>query len=453
MRMIVWLRLATVVACGVLLALATPVAAQTATALVREEQELPGAPGQVVDSIGNSAVNHVGGYAFGVVTVGTGTLSTGWGNATGGAGTVLRTEGIFGDYDQTSWESFYGMANSGALSYSPLCTYIPSGTTSLDSVWLEDTFIAMEETAYPHAAGYYWSFGSRPGVTADGVPYFVGGITTTPGGSTQNRGLFYGMSATPLLMGGDTLPNLPYVLDTSSTVSFDYRFSALGTNYMGEVQMDTTSTVDNAMVMNGSGLMLGGGLVREGSTMPEAIGGLPGENWDNFDYLSITESGSYLMTGDSDAASGVDEFVIVNGQVVMREGDMLGDYTLSGSIEGGYMNEDGDWAVVWDVNEPGRANIEVLIVNGDIVLKEGDAVDWDGDGLPDADAIVTDFTGLSALTVGDRGMRGEDFFDIYTTIDVDIDGRVFEGGFRLSIPEPATFSLLLLGGLALLRRR
>ena len=45
--------------------------------------------------------------------------------------------------------------------------------------------------------------GSRPGVSNDTIPYWVGGITNVEGGITVLRGLFYGTDASPLLMGGD----------------------------------------------------------------------------------------------------------------------------------------------------------------------------------------------------------------------------------------------------------
>jgi len=38
--------------------------------------------------------------------------------------------------------------------------------TSLDGVWLDDTWVNMEEEVYPWAPGFWWSFGSRPGTTA-----------------------------------------------------------------------------------------------------------------------------------------------------------------------------------------------------------------------------------------------------------------------------------------------
>jgi len=124
---------------------------------------------------------------------------------------------------------------------------------------------------------------------------------------------------------------------------------------------------------------------------------------------------------------------------------------LSGAMEGGYMNENGDWAVVWDVDTPGEINVEALIVNGELLPMEGEAVDWTGDGVIDPDAIIDGFTGISSLTVGDRGLDG--MFDVYFAADIDVAAdEVLEGGFRLIVPEPTSLVLFALG-VTLLRRR
>lgn len=434
--------------------LAAPAFGQTASALIREGGPLPGDdPANTVSSINNPNINHANGYGFSVNTntPGGATISHVWGHPTGGLGTVLRSEGIFGDYEQTSYESWWGMSNAGEICYSPISNHIPSGSTSLDGVWVDAIPVAVEETVYPHLPGYWWSFGSRPDITADGKPYFVGGITDTFGGSTDNRGLFFGFDTQPLLFGGESYPGLPFPLSTASTVSFDYRMSALGNNYLAEVVLDTTSATDAAMVLNGAGLVLGGTLVREGNAVPAAIGGLPGENWANFDFLSITEGGQWLMTGDTSADAAVDEFVIVDGTIIMREGMATPDgNVINGAIEAGYMNANGDWGVIWDV-DTAKANVEVLIVNGETVLMEGMEIDWDGNGLVDDGVTLIDFTGISAMCIGDQ--RPDGSFDVFFVADCNVGGTTLEGAFRLTIPEPATLTLLAVAGLVLRRRR
>jgi hypothetical protein len=68
------------------------------------------------------------------------------------------------------------------------------------------------------------------------------------------------------------------------------------------------------------------------------------------------------------------------------------------------------------------------------VLKEGDPVDLNGDGIVDPTKKLSDFTGISALTVSDRDNLGD--VNIYFTADVDTAGTTsltddIEGFFKL----------------------
>ncbi len=437
---------------GAVLALAaTPLSAgPVPSALLVEDQPLPDMPTELVNSINNTAVNHVGGYAVTVNTTGSGTtLSHVWGSADGGPGATLRTEGTIGDLQQNSFESFFGLSNSGSVAYSPSSTDLVAGGTGLDGVWLDDQVVAIEEQPVPGVPGMYWSFGSRPGVTAGDNIYWVGGVTDTPGGSTQGRYLLLGSGATPLLFDGQLIPGLADPLDD---LSFDFRLSSLGTHFIAEIGTDTgSSTNDNSMVVDGQVAMSNGAPLTEGSPIPAASGGLPGENWDNFDYAGITQAGIWLITGDTDGDTTTDEIVVLDGQIVYREGDTLGGEVLSGSIEGAYLNEDGDVAFIWDIQDN---SLEALFFNDELLVREGDAVDLDGDGEVELDSILTNFTGISSMTMSDR--YGADLVDIYFTADVDTPAGTVEGYFRLVVPEPGTLGLLvasILAGLSTRRRR
>jgi hypothetical protein len=416
---------------------------QVATALVFEGQPLAGAPDYTVSSINNAAVTGADGWAFTVNTLGADDIvSVAYGTFGVAAPDVLAEEQVTLEYQQDSWESFFGLADDG-VAYSPSCTRIADGVTGLDSVWLDDQIVAIEEMVYPHEAGYWFSFGSRPDATRDGVPYFVGGITDEQGGSTDNRGLFYGWDTQPLVIGGMMIPGLPDpVVFGSAAVSFDYRVSAYGAHWIAEIATDTGSSAnDGAMLYDGELLMAGGLPVVEGGAVPESIGGLAGENWDNFDFCGVTEDGQWLLTGDTDYSDTLlDEIVVVNGVIVLREGDLVDGMPLNGSIEGGYMNEQGDWAVIWDV-DTADANVEVLILNGSIVLMEGMPVDVDGDGVWDDGTAVADFTGISSLVLADRDAQGR--ARAYFTADCEVPGAAPVAGQvdlpadeRLGLDEP-----------------
>jgi hypothetical protein len=420
----------------------SPASAFVATALLRESAAIPGTPaGHFANALNNTAVNHAGGYSVTVNTTnGVTTLSHVWGNASGGAGAILRTEGTFGPLVQTNFEGFHGLADAGEIAYSPVGAGGPVG--SFDSVWLDDAPVAMEGDPVPTLAGQYWRFASRPGVTSDGHPYWVAGIASTPEGGTENVGLFYGAGATVVLVGGQVVPGIPTPLSTSNSVDFDYRYSGLGTHYIAPVRLAAVMANDDAIVKDGSGLTIGGTLVREALAVPAAAGGLANEHWGTLDFVGIRETGSWFFTGNTDAAIGVDEIVVRDGSVAIREGDVLDGRTLTGEIEGAYLNDEGDLALIWDVTD--AVPLEALYVSDALALLEGDAVDLNGDGVVEAGSVLADFTGTSVLTLSDRDASG--IVRAYFTADIDTAGTAsalddIEGFFCLPVATAAATSV------------
>jgi hypothetical protein len=399
--------------------------AQLASALLREDDEL--LPGEEISSLSNTAVNHVGGYACSLNTSGTGTVSRIWGNPDGGPGMLLRSEMTIGDLQQVSFESFYGMGDMGELAYGTTSTNTVSGETGLDGVWLDDLPVLHELDPVPTLPGQFSTFNSRPTSSGAGGIYWVGGITASQGSSTQNRCLFSGLGATVEIMGGDFLPGIDEPIKTgSSNIDFDFRVSRFETNWINLVQVDTSSSNDGVMVINGVPIMSGGSMMREDTPIPESVGGLPDERWDNFDFFGINDVGDFLITGDTSASSSIDEFVSFNGEIILREGTVLDldgvPWTLDGSIEGGYMNKETDWAVIWDIEDADGENLEALLVNGEVLLVEGDPVDGNGDGVIDENddnGLLANFTGISSLTIGPRvgGVA-----NVYFTADIDFNG-------------------------------
>jgi len=382
---------------------------QVASVLFIEDAPLPNAPEFTTGNINNPDVNGPLGWCFTVTASDQAgqTISLAYGTLLGGAPGVIRTEQAFDDYVQDSWESFFGMADADVC-YSPSCTRTSDGEGGLDSVWFGDDLVAIEEEAYPHLDGWYWRFGSRPGVTRDGVPYFVGGITDSQGGATQVRGLFYGPDGAPVIIGGMAIAGLPDpVVTNTSAVSFDFRFSAYGSHLIAEVDTDTGDTAANShVVMDGAVVMAGGLPLSEGGVIPESMGGLPGEMWDNWDYLGVTETGHWLVTGDTNGPTTQDEFLMVDGEIILREGDLVDGMALTGGIERAYLGEDGDWVCVWDVVTD-DGNMDAMILNGAIVLMQGMPVDFDGDGVTDPAYVVNDFTGMAAVAVAERDAYGQ----------------------------------------------
>jgi hypothetical protein len=395
-------------------ALAVTVQAQEVRCLLDEGAPVPGLAGHTVSSISNTAVNQLGGYACSINTTdGLTTRSVVWGAATfGAAGAPLQVEGTLGIYEQTAFESFFGIDDAGTVSYGPTCTDTVSGTTGLDSVFFGATPVAVEGEPIPTLPGKVYRFNSRPGATAAGVPFWVGGINDGTSGANEGEALFYGLGATPLYKTGDLLAGAPAAIDG---IDFDTAFSALGTHHLAGVLLALSTAEDFLVVMDGAPLSLGGALAQEDQPVPAAIGGLPSEVWGSFDSFGVNEAGDFMITGNTDGgATATNEFVIKNGVILHREGDVLDGRVLTGAMEGAAMNANGEIAFVWDVEDPG-GDLEALYFDGALLLLEGDPVDMTGDGVPDPGATVANFTGIAAVTLGAERA-------VYFTADVDFLG-------------------------------
>ena len=419
-----------------------PANAQVASKLVLEGEEVDsnGFPGHIISSVNTPAKNAIGGWAVAVLTSdGMESLHHGFGSTDGIAPPrVLGSETTVGPYVQTSWETRIGVSDTGSLCYSASGTGGPDG--GFDSAWVDLTPIAIEGEPLPPGPyqHMFWSFASAPTITANGVPVFSAGTRPTVGGSTTERGLFDG-DGTPIVYCGDLLAGAPDVLDCADSIDFDFKVSAYGNQYIFDALAITTGPLttsnDDFVAISGSALYIDGMIVQEDQPIPASIGGQVGEKWDTFDYFGINEFGEYIFTGDSiDGAGGLsqDEFVVVNGQIVAREGTTIDGKAVNGAIEDADMNESGDWAVIWDIDDP--SNIEALFFNGQFVIAEGDEIDIDGDGLVDALTSITDFNGLSGgVKVGNRDANGN--VSIYFAADVNNQfGNNLEGLFRVVMP-------------------
>ncbi len=419
---------------------------QIATSLVNEGDEVDsnGFPGDNIGTINNVAVNNIGGWA---TTLNAGTTSHIYGSVDGIAPAgIIFSETTEGPLVQTSFESRFGISDFGDVCYSASGNGGPDG--GFDSAWVNTIGFAIEgaEITTGPLAGLFWSFASAPTMNANGVGYFSGGTRTTVGGGTSARGLWGTDSETPILYSGDELPGLPAPIDGGSSIDFSYKFSRFGSAYILDGIMETTGTglpsgEDHVVIMDGAGLFLDGQLVQEGMIVPVAIGGDGAEEWGSgFDFFGVSDMGEYLFTGDTTGDISSDEYLVLNGAIHLREGDTLGVDTLSGAIEAADMNNNGDWAVVWQISGVGTS----LVYNDQVLLRLDEQVDFNGDGVIDAGdngATVDDFEVFTnALAVSDRDASGN--VSIYLPLDVDPDGpggssTLQEGVYKITVSEPA----------------
>jgi hypothetical protein len=403
------------------LSLAAPAFAQTA--LIREEDPAPdGTLGRTVRSIGVAAVNQAGGYACTMTTGGfaLSNINEVWGNLDGGAGTVLRTESQIGDLVQTQISSFFGISEA-SVAYMAQAWNTVTSAQNLNGVWQDDIPLAIEDDPVP-GTNLFWVGAERPGLTQSGIPYFIGVVTDTQGGLGSQRGLYLGDVTVPIYNSGQSYPNLPVPL-SSRAVESSFRFSAMGNHHIAPLDLDTSDATDRVVAIDGAGLVLDGTLTQESRLIPASIGGI-GDRWAGFGAFGINESGDYVFTARTDADVTRDWALVRNGAIWAREGDTLGGEVLATSFEAASLNENGELAFVTEIEDGAGGTLDALYFEDRVLLKEGDEVDWDGDGVLDPAVVIDRLTPFNAIALALDGT-------IYFTADVTVGFDVLTGFFAI----------------------
>jgi hypothetical protein len=290
----------------------------------------------------------------------------------------------------TGGEGTMGIGDNQEFNYSP-------SYRGNDAVYTHNGLLAVENT---HAPGFpdtvNSTFHSRPTMIPGGAAYWVSGFNESGGTSSEGRMFYTSSDATPgnitvIFKSDDVIGG--FTIDRPSGIGFDYDMSDNGAHHIHELLMDTGSTTDDGFVY------VDGSLVAR-ETDPTG----QGDNWDNFDHMSINNSGDYLFSGDTDGATSSDEFVAYNGSIVIREGDTIDGFQLTSSayVRGLAMRNDGWAAHVWarsggdEVLFVGEGND--LAASSQQVVATGDSVDTNGDMVPDY--VINDFNASSFPAVG-----------------------------------------------------
>src|SRR5690606_8664052 len=208
-----------------------------------------------------------------------------------------------------------GIGDNGEFIYSP-------SIDGNDGVWTDQGYLLADGDPAPGYGGDTLStFNSRPTMDANGTADWVGGVNNGAGGTaTVNRALYMSTDRTPattsiVLRSGDVYDG--FIVDGgSSGIDFDYEFSDDGTQNILGLVFNTGSTANDAAVgVNGSVV------AQEGQPTGS------GDNWANFDNLRILDNGTYGWTGDTDGDTATDEFLSINGTILLREGDTVDGLT------------------------------------------------------------------------------------------------------------------------------
>ncbi len=405
--------------------------AQTDARLVaREGLTLPGSGAATVNSVNTAFVNGNGQVGF------LGILSD-------NARFIFFDDSIiFLNTDVTSptltgGEGTIGISNTGGFAYSPS---IDGG----DGIYSHIGVLARDGDPFP--GGRFYQFNSRPRMSADGTAWWIGGTSDTSTGS-NNQDVFWKVDTstgspvhTQVLKGGDTIGGR---IISSTGLDFNYDISDNGLHFINEVSFAGAS--GNSVVLNGSTI-----IVDEDAP----VGDGSGNNWGSIRFSSINNSGDWLVYGDDDGPTTSDDILMFNGAVIARQGQTLDGVTLGSTLDGAAINNVGNIVQLWDLTSStdeglffGHSSNPEL---SQLVLRTGDTLDFDGDGV--ADAVLDDFNASSVVTppldLGDDGW-------IYLDVDITPTGSAdsIEAVIGVLVPEPGALSLLACSSLALLRRR
>jgi hypothetical protein len=306
-------------------------------------------------------------------------------------------------------EGSMGIGDAGEFFYSP-------SVGGNDAVWSHNGAVCVQGGQAPgFAAGVTVTFNSRPAMNGNGRAYWVAGFNDAGGTGSLGRVLYTSPTASAgdiqIVMRSDDLVG-GFPIDRPAGIGFDYDFSESGVHGIASLVLETGSTATDAAVAVDGAIV-----AREGSPIGN------GANWSSFDLVSINDSGHYVFSGDSDAATTVDEFIAWDSQIVMFEGFTLDGHQLTTPATVGAlsMDEAGSLVHLWSISggeELLYFACEALdLTESRLLLATGDGLDFDGDDI--ADVTVTDFNASSAVGPGlELSPEGP----IYVEVDIDDGG-------------------------------
>ena len=181
-----------------------------------------------------------------------------------------------------------------------------------------------------------------------------------------------------------------------------------GNALRGIVRLDNPNTDDPVLVLDGVPVVVQG----KPRTTSQPVDPASGSNdvWHRIYDGHVTESGSWMMEGRI-TGNGPNRYAIMrDGEVVLREGDVVDGHTLVSQPYDLRFGANGQEICIWHTTVGQGSVRRTLLVDRKPVLRIGDLVDEDGDGVVDPGWSVSQLN-FSAGNLTD-------------TLDMDEDGVV-----------------------------
>jgi len=235
---------------------------------------------------------------------------------------------------------------------------------------------------------------------------------------------------------------------TDNLTSDRFRSDATGANYIYHGDLNGPTTTDLVMVYNGQ-VMAQEGVVLPGSGFASNVSSLAS---DAGSQQVSPYNGHYMFRGWN--ADGTDWVVrdgavvaVTDGPIHVGATEFFDDASYTACFFLNAINSFGDYVIGGVTNAADLNANAVLVLNGaEVVLRENDPVDLDGNGLADDNAYISVFN-------NDDAFLSDDMYYYFNADLRDSDGNsIGQAYLVMLVPEPATLGLLALGVLLVLRR-
>jgi len=310
------------------------------------------------------------------------------------AGSVTFFDDSVTDFALDGAEVTSGVGVDGSWLYSPS---IDGG----DGIWSSAGKVIAGGEPAPGVAGRIVKALSRPTVSGAAIGAFVASTATEP--ATTTRRAFYrftlGDPATlaPVLQTGQVVGGFT-IANASPEVSFNYDLSDSGLHHVHRLGLLVAGVARDGVYLDGSIVLLEGDAI-SGSGFPES--------WSNFATMAVNDAGTYLVAGDTSTSPTLDNFVVHNGVIGIREKGTLDGIFLQTPAVAQAVSLDnlGRAAMLWSYdgnNGGGRRTLfygpAAALASAQAVATGGDELDLDGDGL--GDVLLVDLVANNGLSPG-----------------------------------------------------
>jgi len=306
---------------------------------------------------------------------------------------------------------------------------------------------AREGQATGSIANTNWGAGLNAiGVTSsDELSFLSSTLTGTGVTAATNAGLFRAGGGTVVAQKGVTIPGgAGTAWELFDADDFFVSADGLNTIAKGDISGDTTK--DDIVVLNGTAVLFEGSIIPgSGFTSPIAAGGTA--------EIGMSVNGDWFAQGSN--ADGMD-WVLRNGSVIAMTDDLVpgglpGETWDDAPFASNFFfmtgNGNGDMVVGGTTSNPDTTQNAVLVYGNaalgltSVLLREGDAVDVDGNGLTDDNAFISVFNNFDGFLLEDGRL--------YFTADLRDSGGASIGQAFLSVAVPSPGGAAAIGVCAL----